>query len=1167
MADFFERFQERYQQHVAAREPEYQRSFFERVFAPFQAPQEALFKFTLEVADDGFQIRDLWSAISHGARYFNPFSNEKPTDPDEVRRVFFGDEASDGVKLAQNLAISLLYDPLLVGGFTKALGLAGRTANTIDKLMNPASLVIDGMRVASERVVGPLARTAAVRILGEEKATDLAIRFTQNFVNRYAGIDPELVREAMAKDSRIHRWREEGFRLIKKSQQLGGAEAHRLLAEALQLDAAWMRHIGEELTPRMAKDLDLIERRIERLGIDRDLFWQTWEQFRNLDDRIGRELMNLGLISETAYKEMRGTHLRRIYMAYENPLEYAKRIEDLPIPDELRVNRKLLYKNLNQFRDDVSKWHGGGPLFSLSEMVGGGPAAQRYFSDSNRFNVRAFVDDFDTYLRENSTASIDEVLDHVKNNMMGGVQLPDEFLATLANYVSNALYNPREVANTMASFLRNRAYNTGYIFRPLKERIEVVANRMDIPEEVRQAMGEILEAAPRMASQVSETSLLMETRRFFDTMAGVKRIDDQAADLIRRAEQLGFSGAEAEALMRQAAERVGVSLDELVAAIPTFQKEGVGTVVVKRGTGWASFGEMPNRAKGHTVQLRGEDYGELDGAWVSPAVATMLRHVEGIAIGDPVNRMAHKTLELLARGVSHFKVMKVVLDPVAQVRNFIGNAVLMDISGTSPLRVDLLKLAANELRQYARTGEMGRYLKLADEAGVYMFQTTFSRNELRDIAQVAIAPDRITNWRDFFTHVHAVIQKNRLDPVEKMAGAFEFNERLFKMTVFIDRMQRLESAAAKAGKVITDDMRRAFARQAGSIAEQALFNYADVPYMVDFARKYGLAPFITFPFKAIPFVAETLYQHPHRVLRYERATEAWNEHWAGSSIDVAREIEGLPEHIREHLVLRMPFNDNAGRPLYLDLSYFMPWTVLKDLVDSFKPSEDRGGGAGFREGFLNPPAMAIIDAIRFNRDSSGNPIVDPNRSPTDNFMALGSFLWKFIAPPSVPGGSRGESIGRAMMAMATNHPEPQSWEARVARAVGEAYRGSIPSESPILPGFGFPEADEQVMVGPNRAYLPQTQAQLQSEGILQALGLAQGVLMGGLVASDVPQQMHREAVNVSVNRSEAFRQIAAIRADPALSISEKNRRIQLILQRLQQSQQQSAERFATLGGR
>lgn len=286
-----------------------------------------------------------------------------------------------------------------------------------------------------------------------------------------------------------------------------------------------------------------------------------------------------------------------------------------------------------------------------------------------------------------------------------------------------------------------------------------------------------------------------------------------------------------------------------------------------------------------------------------------------------------------------------------------------------------------------------------------------------------------------------------------MAGALKFNLRVFRFTVFTDRYQNLASNWVRRGKQLTDEKKLDFARQACALAEKALFDYADVPYLLDVVRKYGIIPFATFPFKATQLVAETMYRDPYRMLRAPRIVDGMNEHFAGSSEDLAKEIAGLPEHARDNMVVRLPFKDDNGRPLYIDMSYFMPWSVIQDITESFQYTEGRGEvPGGFRSGMMSPPAVALIDAVRFGVDSLGRPIFDPNRSAAQNFMALGNFLWDFMAPPSLPGGSRGDSIGRAMQVLARNEPERVEW----LEVLGRGMRGFSPAaDERVLNAIGF----------------------------------------------------------------------------------------------------------------
>lgn len=1131
--DIFDRYAyEATRDHALQPEP-YKRSFFERLFAPFEAPQQTLFSLTKEIANDGFQFRDIWDSLAHGARYFNPFSNERRIDEEEVRSIFFGEQANDTFKFAQNLAISLLYDPLLVTGALKAVGVSGRALQIADRVSNPAMLMLDGARVGSKQVLRGV-QSAAERVLGAERATELGARFIQNWVNANHGIDPDILKLREGMEQQVNAWRSEAYSVFKKAKQLGvTGRGQELLTEALEMEAAWLRHTGQRMSRSQAGQLGNFTQRLLKNGIDPDNFWEIYRRGRNLDTRIGQELVDLGVLDYDQFKQMQGTHLRRIYAIHEKPDEYIERIAALGIEPTLRPNDEL-YKGLNEFRDtlnvSLTGREGQGFLFGLAEQVGGTPNAVRYFDDNNRFHVERFVQDLGAYLRKHPTDDIDTLLEYVTKNMLDGVQIPERMMSRLANYISTGytrVPGSEEIADKM------RAWYTGpsVFFREFKERVEVIAQRTDIPDEIRAIMGEVTAAAPRIASEVNKVAPLLEMRRFLDQVRGNIRLDSESLEELTRVRQLGLDTPEARQVVTNLAEKWGIDMADMPRIL-----EGLDDGTLKVGD---VINTIDNRfssatkdvAKDHIVQLKDPALGPMNGRYVSPGLATMLRHVKVWTPEptDPVQKIVHKTAELIREGTGHFKVMKVLLDPVAQVRNMIGNAVLMDMAGVSPFRIDLMKKAFNELRTFARTGELGEYMAAANRAGTSIFQHTFSQVELREIADRLVKLEESGGgWREGFEAVFDVAGRVRRAGIE----AFDISEKTFKLTTFIDRYDALRTAWAKQGKALTQDVLDNFASQAASVADRALFNYADVPYMVDFARKYGIVPFITFPFKAAPAVAEALYKHPWRVLKYERVADEWNESIVGTPEQVAEEVEALPEHVRENLVLRLPFKDDEGRARYIDLSYFLPWAVLKSLSDAFQGHES-GGVRGLREGMFNPPIMSVIDAFRRGEDGFGNPIFEPSKSFAQNTVSFaGHLIQQFVLPPSWPGGSRAESVGRALQALSTTSPETMRW----ADALGRAWRIDL--------------SNEDVLVA-NR-YMPQSQAQItEADNSMEALaGFLTGTFLGGSVASDPQQANTFGRIEFRQSLEELYQEIADVRTNPTLSISQKNARISRLRARI-----------------
>lgn len=1144
----------------------YERNFLERIFAPFEAPQQGLFALTQNVARDGFQARDLLDSLGHAARYFNPWSDEKPIDADEIRRTFLGEDADQTgwARFGSNLAISLLYDPLIFTGLTKGLATMGRTGamtgRAVNALLNPAEALIDATKFAAKDVIGAGIHRLGREVMGELKWDFHSTRAAQYLVNRYAGVPEELVRKVGRFEQDVARWRTDAFSVLKKAEKLRGPEAQRLLAEAMENEAFYLNHMGRTLTKKQQTRLALFETKLESAGISMDLFAPIYNRMRTLDDQIGEGLLRHGVIDAKSFKEYQGTHLRRMYQAFEKPLDYVDRIEALMVKspelakDVTRVSKSALRKSLVSLGDEAA---GAGGFRAVRPTDRAGRAAFRqtvdaspYFSSANRnaFDADRFSEDLVGWLDKNPKTTAAEAFEHVQQNMLGGVQMSDKFWANIGNHLTGAQYT-RPGLETYRNRLLDLANGHSTTWRSIQERIEIVSKRENLPEEIREALGEVLTVGPRVAGQAADAGRLLETRKFLDDLAGVRRLDPEVGGKVAEAKRLLLRGDRVpDTLMADIERGIGRKLrKEEIASLE------IGGILSKDGSDLASL----NKTAKHKHQIpKDPTYGELAGMYVETGTYLMLRRLEGVGdVANPTTGIAHALLEGIRTATGHFKTMKVIMDPTAQFRNFLGNMVLMDMQGTNPLHVDKLIKAGREIQQFAQKGEMGQYMRLAEEAGLSLFQHTFSRQELVQFGERigAEAVDRKT-WKGFFQGMFGALNSIYEVPARIGSKAFEFSEQMFKLDVFIDQYDKLARAVARSGRTLDDAMRIDLARQAGALAEQALFNYADVPYLVDFARKYGVVPFATFPFKAVPYVAETLHKHPTRILKYERGVEEWNESspWqpAGGPEEVAREIQGLPEHVRDALVLQVPGKDASGRQLYIDLAYFLPWYVIQDLkqqgsdpIAAFLGVGGQAAGTpgteGLRGGILTPPAMALIDALRRNEDSLGRPVVKPGMSGREALLQWGKFFVEFWMPPSAPGGSRTDSIGRAMQAWARTDPDAVDW----AEALGRGLRLGANQDS-VLPASGD---------------MPQSQAQVAGNPILGGL---LGALTGGTVASDPEQQRRNTVASYRGESTDLARQIATIRNNQSLTIAEKRERILRIQARMQELREDTRTQLA-----
>lgn len=1130
-----------------------ERTFFDRLFAPFEAPQQTLFALSTG--------HGLWDSLSHGAVYFNPWSNEERIDPEEVRQAFFGDMADSWVKGASNLAISLLFDPLMIAPISKVAGASGRALQTIEKVTNPAQVVFDVAKVAARDVVGPLSKTAYARVFGEEAVSKLDNTYTAfmgNFINRFHGVDPALQEVVVRAENLQANFYGEGTRVIKGMNALSPRGAD-LISEAMERqDVFFSRTASPKLTSQMAQTAQEFDQKLLKEGVHPDIFWPVYDRTRKLDDEFGDWLVDNGLISTAERADMEGTHFRRIYGAHENPLVYADRIEALNVPDSVRINADLLRKRMSSVRDSV--FDAIGPLGTQPALFADPAVAARttrYFDNAGKIHAKNFTDDFVDYLNRSTDTSLDEVFTHVKDEMLGGIDLPGEFYATLGNYMSGVIHF-QEGSAAMAKNIRENGMraimgsNTpSFVFKPFRENLDAVKARKDIPDWAREVLDEIVAPQPRIASTVKEVGGLVAARHLFSTVSGTKRLSADAFEQLQHAKSIGFGAQEAKDIVSKVAGDLGVSIDDLAKDMDNILEKGAGTVIGSRGSAWAS----ETRTATHIRQIPQDPaYGDLAGMWVDTPTFTLMRGSDARdTLRSQEGRMLSSLGDMYRDGVGVFKFMKAVADPTAQMRNFFGGAILANMAGFGFDAIKYVPKMINEMKSFIQKGDFGYYMKLADDAGVNLWKQDLASVELKELSTRVLddslkdlfASDRNT-LKPFSAILHALDRyvTRKVPGVRKTAekatgfvGAtamdavshnFSYGDQFWKLGVFMKEYDNLASSWARQGKALTKEVQNNFARQAASLAQQSLFNYADVPWGINMMRKWGVVPFATFPFKAVPFVAKTLYDAPWRVLRYERLADGINNMMVDSPNDLAQEIDNLPEYLRDRMVLKLPWKDGQNRDQFLDLSYYVPWEALRSVVDTAEFSS-----GGFREGMARPPVISLIDALWNNRDTLGRPIVDASEGADQlqNFEKVANYVTAFMLPSWVPGASRAASVGRSMMASATTSPEPQKWKERLGLLMRSPTGG-------IIEALGGESAVRDSTFGRNGA-LPQANAQVTREGWSALWGIPT-TLFGGATASQ-PQAIAPPKPRKTP--SEIARASAAIRSNPKLSLQEKAEQI------------------------
>lgn len=259
-----------------------------------------------------------------------------------------------------------------------------------------------------------------------------------------------------------------------------------------------------------------------------------------------------------------------------------------------------------------------------------------------------------------------------------------------------------------------------------------------------------------------------------------------------------------------------------------------------------------------------------------------------------------------------WKFGKTVANPASYFRNGLNNIVLLDILGD----VNLKRQA--EIFPEAFEAVLSRDARYTRAVKAGALKGTFYDAELRKMYDTLLEVKKEGGG----------MMEYALSLPSKVGGsmgrAYSSVEEIGKMVKFMDGISQGVSDvdAAKA-------------------AVNTLFDMGKVPPLIRHLRAHPMgAPFITYPYKAIPAIAQRLKDNPLAVLKYEymfRAIEAGSAAAQGVDPDVAEAQKQIAKKSSPLFTrfLRLPHTDGNGWPYFLDLTYILPWGDLGDMGSLF----------------------------------------------------------------------------------------------------------------------------------------------------------------------------------------------------------------------------------------
>lgn len=390
-------------------------------------------------------------------------------------------------------------------------------------------------------------------------------------------------------------------------------------------------------------------------------------------------------------------------------------------------------------------------------------------------------------------------------------------------------------------------------------------------------------------------------------------------------------------------------------------------------------------------------YGKLAGKYVPGPVWNDVRN-----IGEDQALPLGKAFDSLQ---SKWKVSKTALSPAVHVNNVMSNFVFMnwaDVQSTQLL--EAVKTVATMGKNDDAKALWESFKTHGGDSGAYAFHElqqgelesllksleseTLKQNNLNGLLNLSAALDL---WREGEKRqAIAALGKSKTAQAPKalidaMIKVYGSEDTIFRLAAFIK---------AKADGM-TDE-------QAGKFAQDPFLDYSINAPWIQALRKTAL-PFIAFSYRAIPKLYDTAKNKPWKLMSLFIAMQALNMlGYSGSGGDEDKERKLLAKEKRGNIwgygpvgvpkMIRMPWNDDHGSPVFLDIRRWIPVGDVADIEQSHgalpMPQWASIGGipALFAEFFLNTQGF------------TGKKITLDTDTPTEKAIKTGDWAYKALMP-------------------------------------------------------------------------------------------------------------------------------------------------------------------------
>lgn len=716
---------------------------------------------------------------------------------------------------------------------------------------------------------------------------------------------------------------------------------------------------------------------------------ETLRQLKDRIDQMGRDAVALGLLSAETYERNAMAYLHRSYRKYEldDPAQSAVRSRSVRILGDQYKGRGL--------RDD---------------------AGSAKIATPDWWRTRQEAGKADTSLKG-------EKFYRLEKRRLSDAETPDMFGGSDGRLgrLESVLYWP---ANTpipphLADWRNDGVWEARFFDKPGK-----VGMWRDFTLGERTAMGEIQEVRYSAAKTMLQATRDLETARLLDWVARNRSVltEEQipeGAELVKASEWLTRSYIDTEWVQVPAA------------SIP-------GTDGVKR-------------------------YGNLAGRYIPGPIWNDLRQMVSLSDQGDLMQVFDKMLRA-------WKINKTALSPATHINNVLSNFILADAHDIQARHIARAMRAwlYHKDRPVLRVKADPEMVKLVED-----YQDNggdggkFNEGELRedvmqellnqleadvngqDTATALLSASQVLDlirhreFRQAFAAIGATKTAGQMvAPAKALIKIYGREDELFRLAAFI--------------KARDDGLSD---HDAGQFARTSFLDYnINAPWIA--ALRRTAFPFAAFTYRAVPMLLRVAADKPHKLYKYMQVAGALNAFGylmthgvaagvgsmlaslslglAGGSDDEDRERALLPDEKAGRIwgifpkLVRMPWNDEHGSPVFLDVRRWIP---AGDVIDT----NSNHSAVPVPAPLVPGGPLVILAEILLNRQSfTGQNITKDTDTLAEKWGKFGDYLWKSAAPnfPGLPGSYSTESLANAATGKTDAFGREQSVGQAALSAVG-----------------------------------------------------------------------------------------------------------------------------------